>query len=194
MNWKRLWSQWDGNVYGLAYRNCHLCLGTGRRERSVCRCVRREVFRRCLDTYWLCRMRAESAGRFVTRRHEGYEALAIDYLIDFEQVAHRVLGNSLDWRIFAAYIVGEWEPAYVRLRTGCTESQFHNALGRIADRVGAAFVELAPYGLYPPWRYFYDYDPPPKIIQIQRYRRAKLPRSRSTRLNPPLKCGLPEAA
>jgi predicted DNA-binding protein (UPF0251 family) len=154
----------------VASARCSLCLGAGviatRSGARICRCVYRAVFRVCLNK-WRDIRRDERRGdvggvHFARQQHRRafcWSRPREEYCADFELLARRVL-NAAELRLFRLHELEgvQWPDAAPRL--GLSRGNFFHAVYRVEERLGRAFSETRPYGLYPVDEYFGCYGKP----------------------------------
>jgi hypothetical protein len=157
--------QWNrSQTIGMAAANCAYCKGLGlrigvRAKPSPCNCVFRAIFRACLDHFRVCTERQGQYTSVFLERCRGAERKVFwamtneDYIADFLAVSRRHL-SAFDYDLFRFhYLLGaDWKLCCRRLKID-RGSFFHYSY-RIQQRLGRAFVETRPYGLFPIDEYF----------------------------------------
>jgi len=156
--------QWNrSDTMGLAKNTCSICHGHGMRvqykiKQSPCSCVFRTVFRICMKRFRDCALHesyaatvswdyvAEGGRRVISRKKE-------EYMADFMLIARRTLGE-FEMRVMRYYFLlgGDWK--LVSRRLGLDRGTFFHIVYRMEEKLGRAFVETEPYGLYPIDEYF----------------------------------------
>lgn len=147
-----LWGR--GEALGLADSRCKSCHGLGmvfgqpvslgfpRRGFRVCRCVFRAVFRRCFRRYKDPRI-AECS-----RKREEYRA-------DVYLSARREL-RGLDWEVFQLRYLRGWDWKRCTREIGIDRGLFFHRVYRVQEKLGRAWRELVPFGLFPVDEYFHS--------------------------------------
>jgi predicted DNA-binding protein (UPF0251 family) len=76
-----------------------------------------------------------------------------EYLADFQSIARRAL-SSAEQRLFRMHVLegAEWPQCAPRL--GLSRGNFYHSVYRIQEKLGRAFMETQPYGIFPPAAYF----------------------------------------
>ncbi len=111
--------------------------GVGAREK-VCECVWRAVFRACYEAYG----------------DGGVPGLRLaEYRADFELIARRVLSER-ERKVFEARFIAGGECWECCRRLHLSLGEFWHAVYRIEAKLGRAYAETAPYGLFPPAHYY----------------------------------------
>lgn len=157
------WS--DSELSMLAYPACRVCLGVGvrgkKKGRAVpCGCALRNVFRACYARFQECVVRGNHTSQISFERNprgQGNRGVWSrkdeEYIADFELLSRRAL-DPLHYKIFRYHFLlgADWKLCCRRL--GISRGNFFHAIYRIEERLGLAFRETEPYGLYPPRDYF----------------------------------------
>lgn len=160
---RREWD--DGLLLGMADERCSICGGAGKMPRirrtdvEPCGCVLRRIFRICLDRWRFCKLSRHVSvvhfGPFAcgSKRSPGYGRVQEEYIADFEIIARRHL-SPREWDIVWYYRMHEvdWERVAERVRMD--RGAFFHSVYRIEQRLGRAFYETQPYGIYPIDEYF----------------------------------------
>jgi hypothetical protein len=172
MNWTR------SRTIALASQGCSSCLGLGLRSgrggrTAVCNCVLRAIFRACHNKFRYCAMsepklsmsdirprwvmfargRGSSVGGPPTLHRYGYPKA--EFAADFLIVAERTLGvDTPAYRLFKwHYLYGaDWKQCCPRL--DLDRGAFFHECYRVEQKLGRAFAETRPYGLWPLDEYF----------------------------------------
>jgi hypothetical protein len=112
--------------------------------------VLRHIFRICLRHLQRC---ADDVAPYRRRRFVSYQYPEMDFQADFILIAKRVLGED-EYRLFRErYVRGsEWQACCRVL--GMDRGKFHHACYRVEAKLGRAFLETEPFGLYPIEQYF----------------------------------------
>jgi hypothetical protein len=157
--WKR------GECLALARQGCTMCFGLGQAVQSragqneVCKCVLRAIFRACFARFRQC----ASKGKYLSRvsmesnpgrqRKSGWGYRNEEYMADFILVARRTLSEA-SWRIFKYHFLlgADWKLCCRKLKID--RGAFFHEVYRIEERLGRAFRETQPYGLFPVDEYF----------------------------------------
>lgn len=162
---KDLTMEWNrSDAMTLASAQCRACRGEGLKKlkeprNSVCSCVLRSVFRICYRRFRECSeaqllnsrvslelgVRRDLPGTWGRKNEE--------FVADFLLISRRALSEE-EHRIFRyRYLLGaDWRLCSRKL--GLDKGTFHHMLYRVQQKLGKAFVELQPYGLYPLRDYF----------------------------------------
>lgn len=160
MNWTR------SETLALAKQGCTLCMGLGLCQgRSgntrPCNCVFRAVFRACYERFRQCASQETHISRVRLEENPGrqlkhsYSLKNEEYLADFVLVSKRVLGEgTFSHRLFKYHFLlgADWKLCCRKL--GIDRGEFFHEVYRIQQRLGRAFRELEPYGLFPLDEYF----------------------------------------
>lgn len=151
----------------LAPNSCASCYGLGRRpgrngNDSICNCVLRGIFRRCLARYRQVSGSNEFPPMDIRRGLPNYEFAA-----DFVLVSERTLlgmtryefnlrdkPEPLAWRIFKMHVLQAADWRYCCAKLGVNRGEFFHEVYRVEQRLGRAYAEIAPIPLYPFGRYF----------------------------------------
>lgn len=156
--------KWDvGEMLALSSVNCAVCDGlgsyAGRRcgVRVPCGCVLRAVFLACLRQFRNCvdkpkyLTRAFLGRGSVRSQSQTFHRPDEEYIADFTLIARRTL-TVAEYRMLSLAIIRgvEWQKCHSGLNRG---NHFH-MIYRIQGKLGRAFRETQPYGLYPLCQYF----------------------------------------
>jgi hypothetical protein len=160
------WGAWDsGTMLTLANPRCHQCGGMGhlsvKGTVQPCRCVLRQVFRRCYDRWRV--IEAEPVGcssvtleRLPGRsRGQSYGRKKEEFAADFFLVSRRTLAEDpLLWQIFRLHVLrgAEWRLCTLQLRID--RGTYFHAVYEMEEKLGRVFHELRPYALHPVSDYF----------------------------------------
>ncbi len=159
MEWTR------SETIGMSSISCVFCRGLGLRkteklgEERPCGCVLRSIFKACLHRYRHCietagKVRpvlyefsgAPRGGRFYGRKYE-------EFVADFISISRRTLDEAQFAVLTLHFIQGEdWKSCSAKL--GLSKGNFFHAVYAIQEKLGRAFRETAPYGIYPLDEYF----------------------------------------
>ena len=157
--------QWNrSNTIGLASNSCCYCQGVGLRlvyksHQVPCGCVFRAVFRACLARFRECTASEGIAGT-VSWEYTGgpkgcrmYSRKREEYMADFFLISQRTL-DPAHFQLFRYYFLlgADWRMCARRL--GLDRGTLFHAIYRIERKLGRAFAETEPYGLYPLDEYF----------------------------------------
>lgn len=162
MEWTR------SETIALAKHSCTLCHGIGLRpswgERfAPCNCVLRAIFRACYVRFCHCadKQQCLTQTSFEYLPGSGETAVMYDrkheeYAADFIAIARRTL-EEFEFKLFKYhYLLGaDWRLCCARLKLD--RGNFFHAIYRIQQKLGRAFRETKPYGLFPVYEYFEDY-------------------------------------
>ena len=152
MEWNR------SETLALSSAKCKHCTGTGLHERpgqpdGPCHCVLRAIFRACFRRFVEC---AETVSLEISVTHNtggGWSRKNEEYMADFELIVRRTLTPE-EHRIFRYhYLLGADSRLCCR-KLGMEKGSFFHVIYRIQHKLGQAFRETEPYGLYPTDEYF----------------------------------------
>jgi hypothetical protein len=147
----------------LAHGDCAMCHGTavtGRETRPhTCLCVYRRIFREVYARFRYCAASItphpfplDGLSGPKGKRTSGFRN--IDFAADFCLIAKRILTNPLDYMVFKFHFLLGAECALCCKRLGLNRGQFFHGVYGIEHKLGRAFVETKPFGLYPVAEYF----------------------------------------
>lgn len=146
--------QWNrSNTLALASTKCATCHGIGTRNEGLpCKCVLRAIFRECLNRFREIAEGPASASPKLTGALT-FGLVREEYLADFCLLAKRTLTPE-EHQIHRYYhmLGADWKLCTRRL--GIDKGNFYHAVYRIEEKLGRAFAETVPYGLYPLDEYF----------------------------------------
>jgi hypothetical protein len=159
MEWTR------SETLGLALVQCTTCHGLGLRrvkrgKEAPCNCVLRSIFRACFRRFRRC-IEKEKQVSLCTLSFTGGRAQSMtwgrkneEFIADFLLMVRRLLSDD-EYRIFRFhYLLGaDWRLCTLRLKID--RGEFFHYLYKLEARLGKAFREVEPYGLYPLDEYFY---------------------------------------
>lgn len=157
--------QWNrSNTIGLASNNCCYCEGVGLRlvyknHTVPCGCVFRSIFRICLNRFRECVATEGISGTVSWEYCSGasgcrsYSRKREEFMADFCLISRRAL-EPAEHQLFRFYFLlgADWKMCSRRLNLD-RGSLFH-AIYRIERKLGRAFAETEPYGLFPLDEYF----------------------------------------
>lgn len=149
----------------LAMNDCAFCHGMGLRQGRgdsmvPCNCVFRCIFRACFDRFIKCAFETERCSHArlecnpATGTRTMYGRKDEEYVADFCLTSQRILTDS-DHRIFRYHFLlgADWRMCCRALKM--ERGAFFHAVYRIQQRLGRAFREMQPYGLFPLDEYFH---------------------------------------
>ncbi len=148
---------------GLARQTCRFCDGEGLRGRRYdpqpCNCVLRSIFRLCYRRFRRCVTSERTLSKVCLTQYSGkdrnrrYERLVEDYIADFCLIAKRFL-DEFEHRVFRVHFLlgADWHLCCRQMNVD--RGEFFHAVYRIENKLGKAFRELEPYGLFPIDEYF----------------------------------------
>jgi len=159
MEWTR------SETLALANMSCSTCHGLGLRpargaSEEPCACALRRVFRICLNRFRTAVEREKHLSQ-CTLSYTGGKAHSFswgrkeeEYIADFMLMVQRLLTEE-EFKIFRyRYLMGaDFKLCVQRLKI--ERGDLFHALYRIESRLGRAFREMEPYGLFPIEQYFY---------------------------------------
>ena len=156
------WNQ--SGVLALARQSCVHCQGlglrAGRGRRSVCcECVLRKVFRVCYDRFRHCSTVEKSISKVSLEFNARHSRKNIwgrkneEFTADFLCVTRRTLSEE-EHRLFRFHFLlgADWKLCCRKL--AMSKGDFFHAVYRIQQKLGKAFAETEPYGLFPLDEYF----------------------------------------
>ena len=153
-----------GVVLMLAQPGCSYCHGLGmvilKRRWDVCCCVYREVFRRCLQRE---RAYQDDPGRQISKcrlyrfrrdgvRYQTWGRPTEEYIADFRLLAERYL-TPIQRDVLRLHHLERRPWPECEAKLDVSRGNFYHEVYRIETKLGRAFYETAPYGLYPPGEY-----------------------------------------
>jgi hypothetical protein len=157
------WTQ--SETLALAAPACNVCFGRGLRilrDRSAtaCNCVLRAIFRACFDRYRDVMVREKYMSRVTLDKLPGREGRGTwgrkdeEYAADFCLLSRRTLSEA-EREVFRRHFLmgADWKLCCLRL--GMDRGNFFHSVYRIEQKLGRAFRETEPYGLYPVSDYFH---------------------------------------
>lgn len=187
MEWNR------SDVIALASSSCTTCMGYGVRNAEYatglpCKCVFRAIFRACYAKFRYCTAMnphvstarlehvsgAVNGPRIYGRKNE-------EYVADFCAISRRVLENQLEYKLFRFHFLlgADWKLCSRQLKMN--RGDFFHAVYRIEQKLGRAYRELKPYGLYPLNEYFGG------SVSTERMKACIQPKNGNRALRAPLK-------
>lgn len=159
MEWTR------SETLGLAAAQCTTCHGLGLRptkkgKDAPCNCVLRSIFRACFRRFRNCVEKEKHLSQCTLHFTGGRERSMSwgrkdeEYIADFLLMAKRHLPDG-EYRIFKYhYLLGaDWRLCTMKLKMD--RGDFFHRVYRIEARLGRAFREEEPYGLFPLDEYFH---------------------------------------
>jgi len=159
MEWTR------SETLGLASVACTTCHGLGLRmvKRGMdapCNCVLRSIFRSCFRRFRSCVEKEKHLSKCTFQFTGGRDRSMAwgrkdeEYIADFLLMVRRLLSDD-EHQIFRFhYLLGaDWRLCCARLKMD--RGDFFHQVYRMEARLGRAFREVEPYGLYPLDEYFY---------------------------------------
>lgn len=171
MNWTR------SITLPLASSHCVSCHGLGLRngrldETEPCNCVLRAIFRACYLRFRDCSEKEKTLTRVTLDgtgpqcRRYSWGRKDEEYIADFILISKRALTDG-EYKLFRFhYLLGaDWRLCARRL--GVDKGMFYHFVYRIQRKLGRAFRETAPYGLFPLDQYFYGVQPDQEDIWAQ---------------------------
>lgn len=162
MEWTR------SETIALAKHSCTLCHGIGLRpswgqSSAPCNCVLRAIFRACYVRFRHCSDKPQCTTQVSLEYVPGtggdaavmYDRKYEEYAADFVLIAKRTL-NEAEFRLFKFhYLLGaDWKLCCARLKMD--RGGFFHAVYRVQQKLGRAFRETEPYGIFPLYHYFAD--------------------------------------
>jgi hypothetical protein len=158
MEWNR------SETLALARTKCVYCEGSGLRqmkkqESAPCNCVLRGIFRICYNRFKYCATKEKYLSK-VSLEHTSRTSRAgtwsrkdEEYVADFMLIAKRTLTDD-EHRIFRFHFLlgADWKLCCRKLKLD--KGDFFHTVYRIQQKLGRAFRETEPYGLFPLDEYF----------------------------------------
>jgi hypothetical protein len=149
----------------LANNRCTTCHGMGLRHGRgdsmvPCNCVFRCIFRVCFDKFFYCAFKSARAASAKLEYNPTLASRTVygrkdeEYIADFCLASRRMLTDA-DHRIFRYHfrLGADWRICCRALKM--ERGAFFHAVYRIQQRLGRAFREMRPYGLFPLDEYFH---------------------------------------
>lgn len=148
----------------LAHPGCASCAGSGLRKGrgglQACRCALRGMFRACHARFRACAENGKYRSRVTYEKAYGgrnnramWGRKEEEFIADFELVSRRVL-DPWHYKIFRWHFLLGADSKLICRRLGIGRGTLFHAVYRVEALLGAAFVTLRPYALYPPRDYF----------------------------------------
>jgi hypothetical protein len=157
-----LWNR--SNTIGLASASCCYCEGLGLRpvyknHTVPCGCVFRSVFRVCMNRFRECNANEGLTGTVSWEHCSGtqgcrtYSRKREEFMADFCLISRRTL-EPAEYQLFRFYFLlgADWKLCAKRLKM--ERGALFHAIYRIERKLGRAFAETEPYGLFPLDEYF----------------------------------------
>ena len=158
MEWTR------SETIGLAFVQCTTCHGLGLRagrsgQDAPCNCVLRAIFRACFRRFRQCVEKEKYLSK-CTLNFTGGRAHSFswgrkdeEYMADFLLMARRLLDDQ-EYRIFRIHFLlgADWRLCTLKLKMD--RGDFFHIVYKIEAKLGKAFREEVPYGLFPLDQYF----------------------------------------
>ncbi len=156
-----------GECLALARQGCRHCLWLGKvllgraEEKQPCNCVLRAIFRACFARFRQCASKEKYLSRVSVEANPGRQRKSAwgyrneEFMADFCLLAERTLGaNSLGLKVFNYHMLlgADWKLCCRKLKID--RGAFFHEVYRIEERLGRAFRETQPYGLFPVDEYF----------------------------------------
>ncbi len=161
---QRPWTRSD--TLALADQACTFCYGLGMRPSrgsrdEPCNCVFRAIFRICYARFRKIGEAEQHVARIDLLKNRGakgrvsYSWPKIEYLADFCAIARRTLGEkSLGGQIFRYHFLLGADYKLCTRKLGCNRGEFFHEVYRVQQRLGRAFRDTEPYGIFPLDEYF----------------------------------------
>jgi hypothetical protein len=154
MNWNH------SEVIALSKEGCTNCGGHGIRPgaQHPCNCVFRRIFRACYSRFKSCVKGRSSAVQFEHVSHavnnpRVYGRKNEEYIADFLLISRRTLGDQ-EYTLFRSrFLLGADEKLCSR-QLGLNVGKVNHAVYRVQEKLGRAFRETEPYGIFPLDEYF----------------------------------------
>lgn len=163
---KKFFMEWNrSETIALAKHSCTLCHGIGLRPSwgqslAPCNCVLRAIFRACYVRFCHCADKQQCLTQSSYEYSSGSGEAAViydhkheEYAADFIAIAKRTL-DEFEHKLFTYhYLLGaDWKLCCARLKMD--RGNFFHAVYRVQQKLGRAFRETEPYGLFPVYEYF----------------------------------------
>ncbi|MDX2267936.1 MAG: hypothetical protein NW208_07510 [Bryobacter sp.] len=149
----------------MASASCVFCRGLGLRkterkgEERPCGCVFRAIFRACFSRYRYC---LETTGRLRPtamemvpgpRGWKYYGRKYEEFIADFEIIARRTL-TDIEQKVFHWYFQQGCDWKVCTAKIGINRAKLFYTAYAVQEKLGRAFRETQPYGLFPLDEYF----------------------------------------
>jgi hypothetical protein len=155
------WNQ--SNAIGLAKSSCTCCQGLGlrpvRKTDAPCGCVLRAIFRACYNRFREC---AEKSINNISLdfyqggySHRAYSRKKEEYAADFCLIGRRSLEGE-EYNLFRYFYLLRADHRMCQRRLNMDATRFHRTLRNIQEKLGRAFADQQPYGIYPLDEYFHQ--------------------------------------
>jgi len=149
MEWNR------STAIALASMKCAHCQGLGMFKTQPCDCVTRAIFKACFSHFTFCAKKDRGA-RIVNLNCVGVQGSRsrmfgwrdVDYMVDFNLICKRTLTEA-EWEMFRFHYLLGADAALCARRLNMDTDAFQRACNRIESKLGRAFRETEPFGLYP---------------------------------------------
>lgn len=150
------WNRSNTLIHGQA--NCTHCKGMGARlttrnsEVKPCKCALRSIFRKCFDRFRaICEQEREGSPRKTAPLT--WSRVREEYVADFILMTERTLSPA-EYKLFRIHFLlgADWKLCTKKLNID--KGLFFHAVYRIQEKLGRAFTETEPYGLFPLDEYF----------------------------------------
>jgi hypothetical protein len=159
MEWTRT------ETIAMASAACVFCRGLGLRYTDKlgvarpCSCVFRAIFRACLNRYQRCQSSAERI-KPVTHEYFGatqglrsYGRRNEEYIADFEAISRRIL-DAEEMEVLRLYFFQSKDWKFCAEKLNSNRGNIFHMVYCIEEKLGRAFRETEPYGLFPVDEYF----------------------------------------
>lgn len=157
------WTRTD--TLALASHSCAHCHGLGLRlgkksTTTPCGCVRRAIFRICFERFVQIATGEKHMSHVTLEANAGRERRTTwgrkneEYVADFTLITKRTL-NELEHKLFRYHFLlgADWKLCCRKLKMD--RGTFFHMVYRIQQKLGQAFRETEPYGLFPLDEYFH---------------------------------------
>jgi hypothetical protein len=147
------------DLMAMAKAECHYCAGAGMYQQATCACVCRAVFRQCYAKFKVLAAGGHLGkpisidGASIPKGGRIGGWAATEYMADFCLIARRVL-EPLEHQIFRFHFLLGADFRLCCRRLSMARGNFYHAVYRNESKLGRAFMETKPYGLWPLDAYF----------------------------------------
>ena len=183
----------------LAKESCAQCHGLGLRGKvgrtgaqTPCKCVLRKIFRLCYARFRFCNEKEKHISQARLHIVSGKDRRQVwgrrdeEFIADFCLVSRRFLDEA-QYRLFKFHFLlgADWKLCCRQFKMN--RGTFFHEIYRIQQKLGRAFRELEPYGLFPLDEYFggtYAREIGPEALKVLR---MPMPEDKRHPIRPPVR-------